>query len=259
MPASTRAGAGVMRRRPTVRRTRRWSWIVQRIALACAGACYPTIHRPSRPARGARRARRAGRQPALVLAPARPRTSSREVDPALWESTGRDPVQLLGAVGRGPARGAGRRRGLPRRGSARRAPTWRRTSPRTAGTSAGSPRADGPAAIGYFSPGVRHHRRAAAVLRRPRHPRRRPPQGGQRPRRPDRRRRAALPARLLQAVALARGLAAGDLPGPRPRRAADLAAARGRRHARDDLASTCPTARRWSPGSGWPASAGCRC
>ena len=43
----------------------------------------------------------------------------------------------------------------------------------------------------------------------------------------------ALPPRLLQAVAVPRGLAAGALPGPRPRRAAALAAARGRRRARD--------------------------
>ena len=38
----------------------------------------------------------------------------REVDAALWESTGRDPVKLLGAVGRDRFERAGRRRRLPR-------------------------------------------------------------------------------------------------------------------------------------------------
>ena len=58
-------------------------------------------------------------------------------------------------------------------------------------------------------PGVRHHRGAAAVLRRSRHPRRRPSQDRLRPRRPDRGRRPAVPARLLPAVPVARGLAGG--------------------------------------------------
>ena len=46
---------------------------------------------------------------------------------------------------------------------------------------------------------------------------------------PDRGGRPALPVRLLRPVAVPRGLAAGALPGARPQRAADLAAARGRR------------------------------
>ena len=158
----------------------------------------------------------------------------RALDPDLWESTGHDPVRLLGAVGRARLERARRAtsafleqvraaradleayltgdRWYQQQGRRRRAPRDR-----------------------LLLPGVRHHRGAPAVLRRPRHPRRRPPQGRQRPRRPDHRRRPALPPRLLQAGVLPRGLAAGDLPGPRPRRPADLAAARGRRLARHDL------------------------
>ena len=178
--------------------------------------------------------------------------------PTLWESTGRDPVRLLGAVGRARLEElAGDDGFLERLGAVRADLAAYLTEDRwyqrrvDGGRRAGGDR--------LLLAGVRHHRGAAAVLRRPRHPGRRPPQGGQRPRRADRRRRAALPARLLQAVAVARGLAAGDLPGPRPRRAADLAAARGRRHAARRSRSTCPAGRRWSPGSGSPASAGCRC
>ncbi len=78
-------------------------------------------------------------------------------------------------------------------------------------------------------PGVRDHRGAAAVLRWSRHPRRRPPQGRQRHGRADHRGRPVLPARVLPPVAVARGLAAGDLSGQRPRRAAAHAAARRRR------------------------------
>ena len=127
----------------------------------------------------------------------------------------------------GAARGAGRRQAASCSCSSWPTPTSSSTSPATAG-SRRRPGADGsPKAIAYFSPGVRHHLGAAAVLRRPRHPRRRPPQDGQRPRRPADRRRPALPARLLPPAVLARGLAAGDLPGARPRRAADHAAARG--------------------------------
>ena len=70
---------------------------------------------------------------------------------------------------------------------------------------------------------VRHHLGAAAVLRRPRHPGRRPPQDRERPRRTADRSWPALPARLLPPAVLPRGLAAGDLPGARPRRAADHA------------------------------------
>ena len=197
-----------------------------------SGACHPTFHRPPRPARAARRAGRPRRQPALVLAPGDARTSSRPSTPTLWESTGGDPVRLLGAVGRGAARRAGRGRGVPRRGS-------RAAHADLDGLPDRRPLVPAPARRGrrrsgrdrLLLAGVRHHRRAAAVLRRPRHPGRRPPQGRQRPRRADHRRRPALPARLLQAVAVPRGLAAGELPGPRPRRAADLAAARGERRA----------------------------
>ena len=210
---------------------RRPGWIVQSLAIPSCCARYPSIHRPSRPARRAGLARHAGRQPALVLAPAH---------------AGRVPC-------RGP-RGVGRRQ--PRPGATPRerwAGPGSRSWPRDEVFRAAArvrPQRPGDlpergavvpplaavrtrrAPIALLLAGVRHHRRAAAVLRRPRHPRRRPPQGRLRPRRPADRRRAALQARLLQAVAAPRGLAAGDLPGPRPRRAAARAAARGGRHPR---------------------------
>ena len=231
MPATTaRVAAGVMREATSrASRSRIVGSFQENGASVAAGARNPTIHRPPRPARRAGRARRPGRQPALVLAPARPRTSSEPSTPTLWESTGRDPVRLLGAVGRERLDElAGDDGFLERLGAAQRRPR-RATSPATAGTSARPATGRARRAIALLLARVRHHRGAAAVLRRPRHPRRRPPQGRQRPRRPDRRRRPALPARLLQAVAVPRGLAAGDLPGPRPRRAAAVAAARGRR------------------------------
>jgi starch phosphorylase len=152
--------------------------------------------------------------------------------------------------------GGGRARPDPaaRGGVARAAgPSWRptATSSATAARCARRPHR-------VLLAGVRHHRGAAAVLRRPRHPRRRPPQGRQRPRRADHRRRPALPQRLLPAVAVARRLAAGDLPGARPARPADHAAARGRRAALR-VASACPAAARCTPRCGRPRSAACRC
>src|SRR5207244_1412833 len=67
--------------------------------------------------------------------------------------------------------------------------------------------------------------------RRARHPGRRPPQGGQRPGGAADRGGAALPARLLQPVAVAGGMAARALPGGRPERPAAHPAARRRRRA----------------------------
>ena len=152
-------------------------------------------------------ARRSRRQPALVVAPADP-----------------------GRVRRGRPRDLGVDRARPGPAARRRDPpsgsrSWPPT--RASWTGWASAKADLDAYLGgdrwyprragddaptrdrLLLAGVRHHRGPAAVLRRPRHPRRRPPEGGQRPRRPARRRRPALPARLLQAVAVARGLAAG--------------------------------------------------
>ncbi len=152
----------------------------------------------------------------------------------------------LGAGGWRPGAAAGRARpgaaGGAGRGPRRRTP-GRRSGRGPAGLPRGRPLVPGHGRVGgrrrrcrggtwcncVLLARVRHHRRVAAVLRRPGHPGRRPPQGRVRPRRTDRRRRAALPVRLLRAVALAGGLAAGALPGARPRRPADLAAARGRR------------------------------
>ena len=154
------------------------------------------------------------------------------IDPARWEKVRKDPVRLLSALSpqelsdlagdsefvASRLRGQGRPGHVPvraalvpgvgRRGRGRRAQRDRLLQPR-----------------------VRHHRGAAAVLRRPRHPRRRPPEDRLRPRRPDRRGRPLLQDRLLQAEPQPRRLAAGDLPGPRPRRAPAQPAARGRRHA----------------------------
>ena len=193
-------------------------------------ACYPTIHGPSGPAPGPLRPRRSRRQPEVVLAPRRRRTSSPRWTPRLWEATKHDPVRLLGSVDPVPARGAGPRPGLPR--PARRGEGRSRRLPRRRALvlPQGRRRRTDPDRL--LLAGVRHHRGAAAVLRRPRHPRRRPPQGRQRPRRAAHRRRPALPRRLLQAVALPGGLAAGAVPRPRPRRAADLAAPRGERRPR---------------------------
>ena len=186
----------------------------------------------------------------------RRRTSSRAVDPELWESTQPRP----GAAAR-------RRRAATRldelagdeassqlAGAAARGPR-RATSPTTAGTSGRRPDGgDGARRRSrYFSPefGITavlpqysgglgilagDHLKAASDLGVP-----------------DHRRRPALPARLLPAVAVPRGLAAGDLPGPRPRRPAALAAARGRRRPRHDRHRDARRRRRCSPGSGWPS------
>ena len=186
----------------------------------------------------------------------------RAMDPDLWESTHRDPVRLLGAVSRRAADRAGRRPQVPRDGRAgprgpRRLPQRRPLVPAQGrATAAGR----GPDGDRLLLPGVRHHRGAAAVLRRARHPRRRPPQDRLRPRRADHRRRPALPARLLPPVAVPRGLAAGDLPGPRPRRAAAVAAPRGRRQPAPRSASPVPGGRTLADaGSGSPRSAASRC
>ena len=118
----------------------------------------------------------------------------------------------------------------------------------------------GPTRDRLLLPGVRHHRGAAAVLRRPRHPRRRPPQGRQRPRRPDRRRRPALPrtatssSRSRARAGSRRATRCSTPTGCRSRCCArPTAPARTISIALPDGPPTC------SPGSGWPASAGCRC
>ncbi len=247
------AGGYPRRTRPASAST----WNDPRSTLASVRARDPTFHRPSRPAPGADRPRRARGQPAVVVAPTHPGRLRR----GGCRPVGRQRPRPGRAARRGRAgapRRAGRRHGLPR--PARGRPRGPRALPRRRPLvpAEGGPRRR-PGRDRLLLARVRHHRGAAAVLRRPRHPRRRPPQGGQRPRRPDHRRGAALPARLLQAGALGRGLAAGDLPGARPRRAADLAAARRRPASARSSRSTCPTARRCWRGCGWRASAGCRC
>ena len=92
------------------RRLVRDDWIdPTKCALPCCRARHPSIHRPSRPARGAGPAGRPGRQPAVVLAPADPGRLRARWTPTLWESTGHDPVRLLGAVEPDRLERAGRR------------------------------------------------------------------------------------------------------------------------------------------------------
>ena len=153
------------------------------------------------------------------------------IDPERWDRVAQGPGL---AAARHCPRGAvrpGRRLRVRRAPSRRPRRTSTRTCPSRAGTRRGpAGRGRRPAGDRLLQPRVRHHRGAAAVLRRPRHPGRRPPQDGLRPRRADRRRRAVLQDRLLQAEPQPRRLAAGDLPGARPRRPAAQPAARGRRH-----------------------------
>ena len=210
----------------------------------------PSIHRPSRPAPAAGPAGRPGGQPAVVLAPA-------------------DPGRLRR---RRPA-GVGRRRTTtPCACSAPSAASGWASWPRTTASSSGSSAAkadldaylsadrwyqrkagaDAPRAIGYFSPGVRHHRRAAAVLRRPRHPRRRPPQGRQRPRRPAGGRRPA-----LQAAATSSSRCRARAGSRRPTRSSTPTSCPCRCCARPTAPappsrSRCPAGPTWSPGSGSP-------
>ena len=177
-----------------------------------------------------------------------------EVDADRWDASGHDPVKLLGC-GRPPtgstqlaadddflARLGAARADLERLPDAATAGTsgaWRRTAARgrspTSRRSSASPRV-----LPQYSGGLGilagDHLKAASDLG--------VPIIGV---------GLLLPARLLPAVDLRRGLAAGDLPGARPRRPADLAAARGRRVARRRSRSTCPADRRCSRGSGWPS------
>ena len=78
-------------------------------------------------------------------------------------------------------------------------------------------------------------------------------------RRPHRRRRPVLQDRLLQAEPQPRRLAAGDLPGPRPRRAAAGAAPRRRRRALRHRRSRSPAGGTCGPTCGRPRSAASRC
>ena len=188
----------------------------------------PPVHRPHRPARAAAPAGGAGHQPALVVAPGEPgpvrRRSTRAV--AL------DGLRPGPAARRGPGRAAGgarRRRRLRRRGERRRRGPARlpgrrplvpdarcRTRPRASPTS--RPEFGIAAALPQYSGGLGilagDHLKAASDL--------------------------GVPivgvglfyrVRLLPAVAVPRGVAAGALPGARPGRHAAGAAARGRRHA----------------------------
>ena len=182
------------------------------------------------------------------------------LDPEAWERSGHDPVRAARRDLLGPVRGAGRRR-RDRRHRARA-----RRRPRRA--TCGEPRwyqgereddPTLPAAIGYFSMefGVSEvlpnysgglgvlagdHLKAASDLGVPL-------VGG----------RPALPVGLLPPVAVARRLAAGDLPRPRPAGPAAAAADRrdgraGARHGRD-----ARRAARQRAGLARPRSAGCRC
>ena len=156
-----------------------------------------------------------------------------EIDPKRWAKVRKDPVGLLSALSARRARRARRRRGFVARVARRRRGPADLPAPSRAGTRAWAATVEGgaPASIAYFCPefGITEvlpqysgglgilagdHLKSASDLGVP-----------------DRRRRPVLQDRLLQAVAVPRRLAAGDLPGARPGRAAAVPAARGRRHA----------------------------
>ena len=214
-------------RTPDDRATSGLRWIVPKPSgLAFSRASHPTIHRPSRPAGAPAPAGRPGDQPEVVLAPGdagrlrrhRPRDLARRAAATRSRPSAPSRRARLAGAGLRQALRADARAG-PRRPGA--VPHRRRAGSRR------RPATDAPEGDRLLLTGVRHHLGAAAVLRRSRHPRRRPPEDGQRPRRAADRRRPALPERLLPPAVLARGLAAGDLPGARPRRPADHAASRG--------------------------------
>ena len=210
---------------------------------------HPTLQRPHRSPRAA--------SPRWASSPAtcagrgtrRPATSSRSIDPELLgrrsARTRSGPAVRLSAGGAGAPRGRRRvRRAACRR--RRRTSTDYLTQPRwyqDGQPSRTQGRRGAPQAIAYFSPefGITEvlpqysgglgilagdHLKSASDLGVP-----------------HRRRRPVLQDRLLQAVAQPRRLAAGDLPGPRPGRAAAVPAARARRHARPWSRSTCPAGR----------------
>ena len=209
----------------------------QAVSYSAARESHPPFHRAHRAARADRRPWRARQQPAVVVAPARPRTCS----PRSTRSAGRRPARPDEAARRALPEELTRSPRTPTSspGSARRPPTWTITSPSRAGTS----RVRGGAAqrSRYFSPefGITEvlpqysgglgilagdHLKSACDLGVPivgvgllyRHG-------------------------LLQAVAVPGGLAAGDLPGPRPRRPAAGPAARAGRPP-GDVRSACPAA-----------------
>ena len=128
----------------------RSGWIVHILRrYRPARARNPSIHRPSRPARAP--SPRWASSPATCAGPGtrRPRTSSPPSTPTLWESTGHDPVRLLGAVDARPARRAGRPTSgfLDRLGAARRdldALPHRATAGTSASGGAGRARARSP-------------------------------------------------------------------------------------------------------------------
>ena len=169
----------------------------------------------------------------------RRRTSSRPSTPTSGESSGHDPVKTLGAVSTARLAELAERQALP--ADARAGPRRPRAVPhrrplvpevgrrrrRRRRSRYFSPEYGITSVLPQYSGGLGilagDHLKTASDLGVPLD-----------------RRRAALPARLLPPAALPRGLAAGDLPGARPRRAADHAAARGRRHRRRRSPSTCP-------------------
>ena len=178
------------------------------------------------------------------------------VDPELWESTGRDPVRLLGAVGKARfdelAADAAfcERLGAAERDLAaylsedrwyqRRVAGRARARSATSRPSSASPRCcrSTPAASAS-SPATTSRRPATSACRSSASgcstgtatsSSRCPARAGSRRPTPS----------STPTGCRSRCCASPTAPAPRSR-------------------STCPTARRWSPGSGWPASAGCRC
>ena len=225
-------------------------------ALACAGARYRPIHRPPCPAPGARR--RWASSPRTCGGPGTPRPRPSSVrstprcgsPPAATRSSCWAPWSRPGSTSWRPTTPSWT-------GSAPCAPTWRRTSPRTAGTSAGWPTGRRPSR--YFSPefGI------TAVL----------PQysGGLGILAGDHLKAASDLGVPIVGVGLLykhgyfkqslsrEGWQQETYPVLDPDGLPISALLRGRRLTAPRSRSTCPAARRWSPGSGSPASAGCRC
>ena len=201
------------------------------------------FHRPGAAAARARAAADAGHQPAVELAPA-DAGPVRHARPRSLGAGGPRSGAAAGGDPHGQARRAGRRR-RDRRDHPRARRRPRRVPRRAAlvpGRAGGRP--DAARGDRLLLDGVRRLRGAAQLLGRPRRARGRPPQGVLGPRPAAHRGGAAVPVGVLPAVAVARRLAAGDLPGARPAGAAAAAA-----RSTHERASRCSSRSRCPPGS----------
>ena len=138
----------------------------------------------------------------------------RRLDRDLWETTGHNPVWMLGLIDQTPPGSALRRPGVygavpPR------LPRLRRLHERDRHLVRAASRQSRQAVHRLFFDGIRADRVPAKLLRRSRRPQRRPPQERQRSRHSAGRRRAALSGRLLPPVPERRRLPAGIVPDQR--------------------------------------------